>query len=84
MVDGWFRISILNIMQGGVLLGEWLARAGKSRLWLALRLKVGMSTVHYWLHGSAPRRRMRTRIARITDGFVPESAWEREPVARAA
>lgn len=59
------------------LLRKWLEEHGKTRLWLAERLRKHKSTVTSYFTGRMdPSAMVRTRMSRITKGYVPvETPW---------
>lgn len=65
-------------MTGPKLLATFIETSGNSKLQACVALKVSVSTLHYWLHGSIPREASRRRIESWTKGAVPASAWRPE------
>lgn len=49
----------------------FLANRGLSHLDAQLKLRVHPSVLHYWLHGTTPRKDMREKIEKWSDGEVP-------------
>ena len=56
----------------------WLRECGVPVSALARLLGVNAATVYGWLRGDRPpRRRMASRVARISEGRVPADSWDR-------
>lgn len=56
-------------------LTSYLERTGRTQKWLAEQIPCREATVSGWVAGTTPRPKQMARIAAVTAGEVPVTAW---------